>query len=111
MYVRKEVLFFWVQTFLDSNQAIVKKRLIACLVLVHIQLFYVYVDDYPLSTSIRKISDPGLAWCTLCKKDIKYASSGKKAFIGHCGSAWHAHLLREQKSNYTIACKYVRDFM
>ena len=109
MYVRKEVLFFLVQTFLDSNQAIVKKGLIACLVSVRIQLFYVY--DYPLSTSIRKLSDPGLACCTLCKKDIKYASSGKNAVIGHRGSAWHAHLVREQKSNYTIACKYVRDFM
>ena len=32
---------FLVQTFLGSNQAIVKKRLITCLVFIGIQLFYV----------------------------------------------------------------------
>ena len=38
---KKRSAIFLVQTFLDSHQAIVKKRLIGCLVLVGIQSFYV----------------------------------------------------------------------
>ena len=108
---QKRSAIFFGANFSRLKSSDIKKAFNSMLSFSTYSIILFYVDDYPLSTSIRKLSDPGLACCTLCKKDIKYASSGKNALIGHRGSAWHAHLVREQKSNYTIACKYVRDFM
>ena len=35
------------------------------------------------SEYLRKIKEPGLAWCVACKDKINYGSSGKNAFAKH----------------------------
>ncbi|KAK6964629.1 DNA repair and recombination protein RAD54 [Biomphalaria glabrata] len=42
-----------------------------------------------LSSYIRKLEEPGVAWCIVCKEKIKYGTAGRKSILNHTISKKH----------------------
>lgn len=60
------------------------------------------------SAYIRKIKDPGVVWCTVCRDKINYGSSGKKALTNHAKRSSHQknHKLATQKSQQALPAMF-----
>ncbi|XP_055881072.1 uncharacterized protein LOC129925675 [Biomphalaria glabrata] len=55
-----------------------------------------------LSSYIRKLEDPGVAWCIICKEKIKYGSAGKKVIKIHATSKKHQSTRSTLKSSSSL---------
>ena len=51
---------------------------------------------------IRKLQTPGMAYCTLCRKEINYHSRGVLALDQHVKTAIHADKISRQSNNPTL---------
>jgi len=61
-----------------------------------------WISNTPLEECIRKAKEDGTAWCTVCRKPIKYGSSGKKALHKHVDSPPHLAAKKTIQTNYNI---------
>lgn len=60
-------------------------------------------DGHYLSDYIRKLDTPGQAKCIICNDIIKYASSGKKAVVGHGNSKNHKQIRNDRDSSESLS--------
>jgi len=63
-------------------------------------------DGYFLSDYVRKLNTAGQAKCIICNEIIKYASSGKKAVLGHGNTENHRRRRKERDSNQTLSSMF-----
>ena len=56
-----------------------------------------FFSDY-----VRKLTEPGMAYCVSCKDRIKYASNGKKSFFGHAKKSAHVKARRALKETQSL---------
>ncbi|KAH3781777.1 hypothetical protein DPMN_159681 [Dreissena polymorpha] len=61
-----------------------------------------WITNTPLEECISKAKEDGTAWCSICRKTIKYGSSGKKALFKHVDSPPHQASKRSIQTNYNI---------
>ena len=61
-----------------------------------------------LSDYIRKVVDPGMAFCIHCNDYIKYASSGKSSFIKHARTQKHQKMRNLKIGNQQLPASYVQ---
>lgn len=62
-------------------------------------------DVHLVADFIRKVTEPGVAWCDLCKETIRYGSSGFKAIARHAsaiGPDKHRAKFKLRRSNYQL---------
>ena len=60
------------------------------------------VDGQMLGQFIRKLFAAGKAHCTLCQKEINYASRGRKALESHCQMKIHLDKIKTRETNYSL---------
>ncbi|RUS82810.1 hypothetical protein EGW08_009430 [Elysia chlorotica] len=59
-------------------------------------------NDEFASEYIRKLLEPGFAWCLSCKEKINYGSSGKKAIFGHAKKSEHGKARRALRCTQSL---------
>ena len=64
------------------------------------------VDGRVASECIRKIEEPGKAFCTWCNKEVKYANGGWSMIKQHMGSRCHKEKIDLRKTNYKLSGKH-----
>ena len=64
------------------------------------------VHVLPLSIFIRKIDEPGIAFCVLCKANIKYGGKGFGSIRQHCERAPHKKSEDIKKANRPLPGKF-----
>lgn len=54
---------------------------------------------------IRKIAKPGVAFCTICSKELLYGNRGFAALKSHITSTKHKSILELKKTNFALPGK------
>lgn len=62
-------------------------------------------DVYYLKDFVRKINKPGVAYCTICCKELLYGSRGFAALKSHTTSSKHKSVLEMKKTNFALPGK------
>lgn len=60
------------------------------------------VNDTRAGVYIRKLEEPGLAYCCLCRKEIAYSSKGFAALNQHLTREGHKGNLSKQQKNQVL---------
>lgn len=68
------------------------------------------VNGSYLQECVRKISRPGVAYCTVCSKELYYKSRGCAALTDHVKSNKHKEAV-ELRNNYSLPGKYIFNFI
>ena len=55
-----------------------------------------------IGDTILKREEAGLAWCSLCCKDIRYASRGRAVIVSHLEKGIHVDEVKAQRENLKI---------
>jgi hypothetical protein len=56
-----------------------------------------------IGDSVCKRTEPGLAFCTLCSKDIKYGGRGRAVIVQHLNQKDHQKRLKAQRESMMIS--------
>lgn len=60
------------------------------------------IDGVKIEQSIKKLDEPGKAYCKLCRKEVNYARRGWKSLEQHATGALHKRIVKERGENYSL---------
>ena len=69
------------------------------------------VDGVSLAENIRKLDRPGMAYCTVCQREINYGRRGLVALTDHCRVSKHRELIKLRKTNYRLQGEILNIFL
>lgn len=65
------------------------------------------VNGIFLRETIRKLKGAGMAYCTLCHRELMYGSRGLVALVDHVKAKKHRIMLEMQKTNFALPGKFI----